>query len=177
MKRLIIAAVAASTVVFATPALAETVHFSGKRAVECSITGADTTIRFGDLSNLGAATPQNTGNVTVFCNQPFKATVTSQNGYLKLQTTDHNNDSNSETDFTSHGNPQFAAGLNYGLVIPAAGTFGSQYLTAGTGVTTPQLPAVNITGSASYDTIPGSKPLLGGTYSDTVTVTLATQGV
>jgi spore coat protein U-like protein len=177
MKRLIIAALAASTVIVGTPAMAETVHFSGKRAVECSITGADTTIRFGDLSNLGDATPQSTGNVTVFCNQPFKATVTSENGYLKLQTSNTANNSNSETDFTSHANPQFAAGLNYGLVVPGAGTFGSQYLSAGVAVTTPQIPAVNVTGSATYDTIAGSKPLLGGTYSDTVTLTLTPQGV
>jgi hypothetical protein len=36
---------------------------------------------------------------------------------------------------------------------------------------------VNVTGSATYDTIAGSKPLLGGTYSDTVTLTLTPQGV
>ena len=178
MKRLMIAALAASTIAVASPALAQTVNFDGTRAVECSITGYNGTVHFGTLDRNGASSPQSTGNVTVFCNQPYKATIESTNGYLKLQTSNSANNSNSETDFTSHANPMFTAGLNYGLDIPGIGHgLGSQFLTASTPVTTPTIPATNISGSTTYSTVANSKPLLGGTYSDTVTITLATQGV
>jgi len=178
MKRLMIAALAASTFGIAAPAMAQTVNFDGNRAVECAITGYNGTIHFGTLDRNGASTPQSTGNVTVFCNQPYKATITSTNGYLKLSTTNSANNSNSETDLTSHANPQFTAGLNYGLDIPGIGNgLGSQFLWANTPVTTPVIPATNISGSTTYSTVANSKPLLGGTYSDTVTITLQTQGV
>jgi spore coat protein U-like protein len=179
MKRLIIAALAASTVAVATPALAASVHFNGKVPVKCSISGETGTIQFGTLGTNGAASPVSTGTVTVFCNQPYTATISSANGYLKLKTSKTSNDSLTESNFTSRGNPQFDAGLDYGIVLPGIGTVGSQFITAGAnnGLTTPEIPATNVSGSASYSTIPGQLPLLGGTYSDTVTVTLHTDGV
>jgi spore coat protein U-like protein len=180
MKRLIIAALAASTVAVATPAMAESVFFHGQRAVECSVTGYTGNVNFGNLGRNGEASPVTDNGINVFCNQPFKVSLTSQNGYLKLQTTNANNDSKSETDFTSKSNPQFDAGLDYGLVIPSLGAKGSQYLTAGVNVagSLGVIPAIDFSGlSATYDTVNSSKPLLGGTYSDTVTLTLTPQGV
>jgi spore coat protein U-like protein len=181
MKRLIIAALAASTVVFATPAMAESVTFNGTRAVECSVTGYSGTINFGNLGRKGEASPVTDSGINVFCNQPFKVSLVSTNGYLKLQTTNPNNDSVNETNFTSKGNSQFDAGLDYGLVIPGVtGAKGSQYLPAGVNVAggLGPIPAVNLTGlTATYDTVESDKPLLGGTYSDTVTLTLTPQGV
>jgi spore coat protein U-like protein len=181
MKRLIIAALAASTVAVATPAMAESVFFHGQRAVECSVTGYTGNVNFGNLGRNGEASPVTDNGINVFCNQPFKVSLTSQNGYLKLQTTNANNDSFSENNFTSKHNSQFDAGLDYGIVIPGiTGAQGSQYLPAGVNVagSLGAIPAVNFSGlSATYDTVNSSKPLLGGTYSDTVTLTLTPQGV
>jgi spore coat protein U-like protein len=182
MKKLIVMALAASTAgMFAVPAQAESVLFVGNRAVECSVTGYSGTINFGALGRNGEASPVTDNGIDVFCNQPFTASLTSQNGYLKLQTTNTNNDSVSETNFTSSHNSMFNAGLDYGVVIPGVTTpQGSQHLTAGTPVggglgTIPALYANGLT--ATYDTVNSSKPLLGGTYSDTVTLTLTPQGV
>jgi spore coat protein U-like protein len=181
MKRLIIAALAASTVIVATPAMAESVTFKGNRAVECSVTGYSGTINFGNLGRNGEAAPVTDSGINVFCNQPFKASLISTNGYLKLQTTNPNNDSINETNFTSKGNGQFDAGLDYGLVIPGiTKAQGSQYLPAGVNVAAGLgvIPAVNFSGlTATYGTVKSDKPLLGGTYSDTVTLTLTPQGV
>jgi hypothetical protein len=179
MKYLFSAALVASAAMVAMPAHAASVNFVGSRAVECSITGYNSQVNFGNLDEMGGASPVSTGNVSLYCNQPFTASVTSQNGYLKLVTTNPGNDSiNGDGHvFTSQNNPQFAAGLEYGIVIPGAGTFGSQYLNAGTTYTTPTIPAVIANGSANYDTVPGSLPLLGGTYRDTVTLTLTPKGV
>lgn len=182
MKKLIVMALAASTAgMFAVPAQAESVLFVGNRAVECSVTGYSGTVNFGALGRNGEASPVTDNGIDVFCNQPFKASLTSQNGYLKLQTTNTNNDSIAENNFTSSHNTMFDAGLDYGLVIPGiTGPQGSQYLPAGVNVAAGLgvIPAVNFTGlTATYDTVNSAKPLLGGTYSDTVTLTLTPQGV
>jgi len=166
---------------FAMPAQAETVNFTGTRAVECAVTGYSGTINFGNLGRNGEASPVTDSGIDVFCNQPFKVALTSANGYLKLQTTNTANNSLSETNFTSQANPMFNAGLDYGLVIPGiTGAQGSQYLPAGVDVAggLGVIPAVSFSGlSATYDTVDSDKPLLGGTYSDTVTLTLTPQGV
>jgi hypothetical protein len=178
MKRLFVIALGASTAMLAMPAQAETVTFNGNRAVECSINGYDTVVNFGALGRNGEASPVTDGGIGIFCNQPFKASIKSQNGYLRLVTAVDANNSNSETDLTSHANPQFAAGVNYGLVIPGVGTVGSQYATANTDYNLGSHAAANYSGlTATYDTINSAKPLLGGTYTDTVVLTLTPQGV
>jgi spore coat protein U-like protein len=180
MNRLFLIAVGGSAL-FAVPAQAAdtTVTFSGSRAVECSVTGYTSAINFGNLGRNGEASPVTDDGINVFCNQPFLASLTSQNGYLKLQTTNLANNSASETNFTSVANPQFDAGLDYGIVIPGISTpQGSQYLNASTPAAGGPIPAVNLSGlTATYNTVTADKPLLGGTYSDTVTLTLTPQGV
>ena len=178
MKRLIIAALAASTFA-ATPAFAESVTFNGNRAVECSVTGYSGTINFGNLGRNGQASPVTDSGINVFCNQPFKAAISSTNGYLKLNGT-AGNVPTSEATLASPNNPGFNGGIDYGLVIGGVvnNLFSTKTATAGTVYTVGTLPAINIANtSATYDTIDSSNPLLGGTYSDTVTLTLTAQGV
>jgi hypothetical protein len=185
MKRLFVIAIAATTAMTAMPAQAadQSVTFVGSRQVECSISGYTGTINFGNLGRHGEASSVNDNGIDVFCNQPFTASLTSLNGYLKLQAANTANDSinGDGGNFTSGANSQFDAGLDYGVVIPGiTGAQGSQYLTAGTPATggLGVIPAVNFTGlSANYDTVESALPLLGGTYSDVVTLTLTPQGV
>jgi spore coat protein U-like protein len=178
MKRLIFAALAASTVMVATPALAETVNFQGTRAVECSVTGYSGTINFGNLGRNGESAGVNDNDIALFCNRPFSASVKSANGYLKLTTTDTANDSNDESDLTSTANPQFAAGVDYQVTLPLFGTHNSSEIAANSVVNLGHYAAADYSGqSVSYDTVNSTKPLLGGFYSDTVTLTLTPQGV
>ena len=186
MKRLMIAALAASTIAVASPALAGTqsVTFNGTRAVECSVTGYSGSINFGALGRKGEASQVTDNGINVFCNQPFTASLVSTNGYLKLVTPNDPTNGSVNGDagnFTSQKNPSFDAGLDYGLVIPGiTGVQGSQYLKAGVDVAggLGVIPAVDFSGlTANYNTIKSDKPLLGGTYTDTVTLTLTPQGV
>jgi hypothetical protein len=180
MKRLfVIAVLGAGTAMMAMPAQAETVNFQGSRAIECSITGYSSSVNFGNLDRTGVASPVTDNGIVFFCNQPFKASVKSDNGYLKLITGNSNNNSNSEADLTSQGNTLFNAGLNYSANFQDFGfTLNSTMATGGLAYNTPQLPAAYSSAfTVVYNTMPGSKPLLGGTYADTVTLTLTPQGV
>ena len=180
MKRLVVIALAASAALSAAPAYAgsQSVHFVGNRAVECSVTGYSGTISFGNLGRNGQASPVTDGGISLFCNQPFHASVKSTNGYLKLQTANSANDSQSESIFTSQANPQFDAGLDYQAAISGIGTVNSGMATGGTDYNLGNHAAANLSGGTiQYTTINSDKPLLGGTYSDIVTLTLTPQGV
>jgi hypothetical protein len=180
MKKLIVMALAASTAgLFAVPAQAETVTFNGNRPVECSVTGYDSVVNFNTLGRNGETSTYTDGGVGLFCNQPFHASVKSENGYLKLVTANDANDSVSETNLTSNANPQFAAGINYGLDFGGnIGVVGSQYAFANVDYNLGNHAAANITGqTVNYDTINSALPLLGGLYTDTVTLTLTPLGV
>lgn len=183
MKRIAILALAAA---IATPAAAqvtetESTAFTGNRAVLCNLDGVDALVDFGALGNKGAAAAQVDNQIDLFCNQPFTASLVSQNGYLRLNASNPAN-LGTETNPESGANPGFAAGLDYQATL-ISGSFSvtgdSSQITAATptqlgGV----LPAQNVNNAKiRYDTIPGSLPLLGGTYQDTLTITLTTQGV
>jgi opacity protein-like surface antigen len=187
MKKLMIVALAAS---IATPAFAQavtetnSVAFTGNRAVECDISGLDTSIEFGALGRRGAAGAETDNGVDLFCNQPFRAQLRSLNGFLRLNT--FVNPSNGTTEgtenFESQANPGFAAGLNYTATV----TLGSSSFTGdssqipggNTLVTLGNSPALDVNNaSIRYDTVAGELPLLGGDYSDTLTLVLTTLGV
>jgi hypothetical protein len=181
MKRLFVIAIAATTAMTAMPAYAgdQSVVFQGNRAVECSVTGYSGVINFGNLGRTGEASPVTDNGINVFCNRPFTASIKSLNGYLKLQDSHTANLPTSETTLASPANPGFNAGLDYGLLIGGVlnNTFSSKTATAGTSYTVSNLPAVDIAGAtATYDTFSGGNPLLGGNYSDTVTLTMTPQG-
>tara|TARA_R110000772_G_scaffold52955_5_gene121277 strand:+ start:474 stop:1082 length:609 start_codon:yes stop_codon:yes gene_type:complete len=183
MKKLLLA-VAASGLI-ATPALADPVNdtaetqFDGERAIECEIEGTDSFVDFGDLGRRGQASAQVDNGISVFCNQPSEASFTSKFGYLRLVATNPANDSNSESDFTSAANPGFSAGLDYSAEIVGFGlSSDTSALTASVPETVGPVPALNENGvRIRYDTIAESQPLLGGSYTDTLTVTLTTLGV
>lgn len=187
MKRIVLAALAASTV-FATPAFAAgttaeaSTAFTGDRAVVCNLTGVAATIDFGDLGNKGAAPAQTNNGIDLFCNQPFSVTLTSQNGYLKLHTTNGANNAIGEAGpFESAANPGFAAGLDYSataILGSTSVTGDSSQITGATPTFIGNSPALNVhNAKVRYDTIAGSLPLLGGIYQDTLTITLTTLGV
>jgi spore coat protein U-like protein len=186
MKRLLIVALAATV---ATPSFAQAVteiqstQFQGNRAVECDLTGIAQQIDFGSLGRRGQAGARTDGNIDLFCNQPFSASLKSTSGYLRLNAANPLNLSSETTaNFESLANPGFAAGLDYEATV----TFGSLSVTGDTsqiaaGVNTvlaPRVPAQNAqNASIRYVTKPGSLPLLGGDYFDTLTITLTTLGV
>ncbi len=181
MKRFLILALAAS----AAPAFAQVeeqaaTQFQGNRAVQCDLRGIAAQIDFGNLGRNGAAGPETDSNISIFCNQPFSASVQSINGYLKLNATNPLNLSTESTaNFESISNPGFAAGLDYTATIAALGVSAStSQINAGVDVTLGNSPALNQSGvSIRYDTVPGALPLLGGRYFDTLTLTLTTLGV
>ena len=186
MKRIALAALAA-TAVMATPAMAATAQqstaFIANRAIVCDLTGVAQQIDFGALGNLGAASAQTDNGINLLCNQPFSVNLKSQNGYLKLSATNPANLATGEAaPFTSGANPGFAAGLDYtatATVGPNTFTGNSSQISAGnTGINLGNSPAVSVTGATIvYNTVPGSLPLLGGDYNDTLTITLTTLGV
>lgn len=186
MKKLIIAAAA---IAFSAPAFAQAsdsseIDVGGNRTVECSINELPESVSFGDMGRRGQASAVSFNNIAVFCNQPSNVSITSDEGYLKLVTNNNNNDSLSESDFTSAANPGFSAGLDYSLTVPNFNNFGGPYsadtsfVTAGTPVTLSNVPALNDPNvRIVFDTIAEDQPLLGGTYNDELTITITTQGV
>jgi spore coat protein U-like protein len=175
-------ALAASTAgMFAVPAQAgdQSIVFQGNRAVECSVTGYSGVINFGALGRTGEASPVTDNGIDVFCNRPFTASIKSENGYLKLVDTHTNNLPTNEATLASPANPGFNAGLDYGLVLGGVlnNTFSSKSAAAGTTYPMGSHSAIEITdASAIYDTFSGGNPLLGGNYTDTVTLTMTPQG-
>ena len=182
MKKII--AIAALAAASATPAMAQSsftgsVDFTGTVPVECTVTGLQDTILFGQMGRRGQASSQVDSGIDVFCNQPSEVTFESENGYLALQTTNNANDSISETNFESAANPGFDAGLDYTTEVVQFGITGdSSQLQAATPVAVSPVPAINQNNlRLRYDTINASQPLLGGFYEDTLTITLTPQGV
>ena len=182
MKKLI--AIAALAAASSTPAMAQSsftgdVDFTGQVPVECTVTGLQDTILFGQLGRRGQASAQVDTGIDVFCNQPSEVTFESENGYLALQTTNNANDSISESNFESGANPGFDAGLDYTAEVVQFGIMGdSSQLTAGTPVAISPVPAINQNNlRLRYDTVNSNQPLLGGFYEDTLTITLTPQGV
>ena len=182
MKKLI--AIAALAAASSTPAMAQssfngTVDFTGERAVECTVTGLQNDVVFGPLGRRGQASAVVNTGIDVFCNQPSKVTFESENGYMALKTNNDANDSKSETDFESGANPGFDAGLDYEATLVQYNVTGdSSQLTAMTPVDIAPVPALNQNNlRIRYDTKNSNQPLLGGSYEDTLTITLTPQGV
>jgi spore coat protein U-like protein len=180
MKKIMFAVLASS--VFAAPAFAdfdEDISLTGTVAVSCTVTGLNPSVPFNALGQNGQVTAVTDSSINVFCNQPSTVSLESEDGYLKLQTSDTDNDSFSETNLISRNNPGFKAGIDYSATIPAFSLTGNTtQLTADTAVEYSQVPALNLTGlSIIYDTLDDATPLLGGTYQDTLTVTLTPNGV
>lgn len=182
MKKLLL--VAATAGLMAAPAIANAaggdVIFQGERAIVCDVTNLAPSVDFGNLGNKGQAVVQTMAGVGLFCNQPSDVTFESERGYLALIVTDANNASVSESDFTSINNPGFDAGLDYKAWIPSVGGIGADTSLLTAGVPSPALgiPAQNVnSANLKFDTINSANPLLGGTYTDKITVTITPTGV
>ncbi len=117
-------------------------------------------------------------NFDIICNTRSSVSYESDNGYLKLITTDPANDSVSETNLASGANSTFDAGLDY--VVDLDGTFPISTATLPASVDTvvsPNAPAINATGRTMNFTPVFGQQLLGGTYTDVFTVTVTPSGV
>ncbi len=176
------AMMALPTTAFADEPASAELDFTGERACECVVDLGQNAVLFGDLGRRGQAERQSI-RADVFCNQPSEVTFESENGYMLIQATNPANEPTdaSEVDKTSGANPGFSAGLDYSAFIPSEGLSadtGNPALLAGTPVSVGTIPAQNRNNvRVVFDTIAESQPLLGGTYEDTLTVTLTPQGV
>lgn len=182
MKKIMFAVLAgtmATSAFAAGPVIDSDVDFTGQRDIECEISGFADEVDFAGLGRRGAAAQISDTGIDVFCNQPSTVSLESENGFMKLRTNNDNNDADSETDLTSGANPGFSAGLNYKATIPAFGVTGdTSQITAGVPVSFAPVPALNLNNiRINYDTIAEDQPLLGGSYEDTLTVTLTPLGV
>lgn len=172
MKRILILAAMAS---MSTSAFAQStstdpvVNFEGDRAEVCEVRNFEASINFGALTNLGDGSAIS-DTVELFCNVQYTATVESDNGYLKLDTNIGDAQPTSQSDLTAQGYSGFAAAVDYQIstVLGTATTasIGSNTAVPLGGTQDP----INLTTTVTYDTIAGTKPLLGGTYEDTVSL-------
>lgn len=157
-----------------------TITFEGERAVECEVDGLEQAVSFGALGRRGQASAFVDTGVDFFCNQPSDVTFTSTNGYLKLNAGNPAN-LGTEANFESGANAGFWAGLDYTATIVGIGggiTGDSTLLTAGTTSPSLPIPAQNRNNvRLRYDTITAGMPLLGGTYNDTLTISVTPAGV
>jgi len=175
------AMMAMSTTAFAGPAAEAELDFTGERACECTVDLGQNAVLFGALDNNGDADVQSI-TADVFCNQPSNVSFESENGYMLLQASNPANEpvDASEVDKTSGANPGFSAGLDYNASISGTPvTADTTQLLASTPTVLPfVVPALNVSGvSIDFDTIAESQPLLGGTYEDTLTITISPIGV
>lgn len=174
MKKLLLAAVAMTAV--SSPAFAATsdnpvVSFEGERRTVCEVRDFDPTIDFGNLSNLGAGSSRS-DTLSLFCNVRFDAEVESDNGFLKLDTLVADAQPTSQSDLTAQGYSGFNAAVDYG-VTTVVGNANTTQISNDTPV---QLASsadpIDATTTITYATIAGTKPLLGGTYEDTLILTI-----
>lgn len=177
MKRFLIAT---ALVAVASPAIAAetttvngaTVAFSGNRATVCEIRDYNNDVQFGDLGEFGAATSV-TDNASIYCNVKFDASIKSSNGFLRLQTLDGQATPTSQSNLTAQGYTQFASALDYGVSVQGLGNANTAAIGANTAVSLGNnLPPISASAQLTYSTVVGTKPLLGGSYNDTVTLTL-----
>jgi len=179
MKKLVVAVAASG--LFATPAMAqvtETIDVDAEVTVVCEVSDLNTVVNFGELGRRGQAPRVRNGGVDAFCNQPSTVSLTSTNGFLKLNS--NTASTSDEQDFLSDANGglgQFAAGLDYQATVFGL-TGDTSDLTANTAVTFGAVPPLNLRNVAIiYDTIAGPLPLIGGDYSDTLLISLTPNGV
>lgn len=177
MKRILIAT---AMIAAATPAMAAetttengaTVAFSGNRATVCEIRNYENNVQFGALGEFGAATPV-TDTASIYCNVKFNASIASQNGFLRLNTTDSQATPTSQSDTTAQGYSQFASALDYGVSVQNLGSANTTSIGNSSPVSLGNnLPPISASAQLTYSTVISAKPLLGGTYNDTVTLTL-----
>lgn len=177
MKRILIAT---AMVAAATPAIAAetttvngaTVAFSGNRATVCEVRDYENTVQFGALGEFGAATPV-TDTASIYCNVKFNASIASQNGYLRLVTNDAGATPLSQSNTTATAYQQFASALDYGVAVQGLGSANTAAIGASSQVGLgSNLPPISASAQLTYSTVTSAKPLLGGNYADSVTLTL-----
>jgi spore coat protein U-like protein len=180
MKRILIATamVAAATPAFAaetTTVNGATVAFSGTRATVCEIRDYENNVQFGALGEFGAATPV-TDTASIYCNVKFNASIASQNGFLRLTTLDSGATPTSQSDTTAQNYTQFASALDYGVSVQGLGSANTTAIGANSPVSLgTNLSPISASAQLTYTTATSPKPLLGGNYNDTVTLTLTPQ--
>lgn len=113
--------------------------------------------------------------VDLFCNVRYTASVSSANGFLKLDTNVGDAQPTGQGDLTAVGYSGFAAAVNYQIQTDI-GTANTTLIGSNTPVPLGGLnDPINLQTTITYDTIAGSKPLLGGSYEDTVTLSITPQ--
>lgn len=174
MKRILILAAMASvsTSAFAATSNNPVVSFEGERDEVCEVRNFDATINFGNLQNTGNAGSQS-DTLELFCNVRYTATIESDNGFLRLDTTVPAAQPVSQSNHSANGYTGFSSALDYN-VATIIGTASTASISNDTPVALggTQDP-INLTTTITYDTIPESQPLLGGTYEDTLTLTIS----
>ena len=131
----------------------------------------------GVALDLTSGVPSST-NFDVICNTRSIVSYKSDNGYLKLITTDTANDSYSEGELYSVANPTFDAGLDYVIDLDGVFPISTDILPAGSDtVVSGNAPAINATGRTMNFTPVMGQQLLGGVYADVFTVTVTALGV
>ncbi len=171
MKKFVILAAMAAV---STPAMAATaqdpvVVFEGKRAQVCEVRNFQNTVNFGTLDNVGNGAAVS-DTINLFCNVRFTATIESDNGFLKLDSLVAAALPTSQSNHTAQGYSGFSSALDYQVqtVLGNADTslIGADVPVNLGGMQNP----INTSTTITYDTLPESQPLLGGTYEDTLTL-------
>jgi len=184
MKKLLL--IAATAVLAASPAMANPAGVGGTAPTSCSITGLPSTVSFTDLDLYGNATPVQFTGIDVLCNETSTIELTSANGYLRNDTMDSSywavDESIGVNDLTSAGATGFNAGVNYTYsFVGGPVKFFTSFMTAGVPVVATGVAPLNFSGlTLEFATEPDTmapKPLLGGTHSDVLTVSITPTGI
>jgi hypothetical protein len=178
-KILILAAMASvSTSAFAgntTTSNGASVVFDGNRAQVCEVRNYENTVTFGALDNLGAG-GSTTDTLDIFCNTKFAASIKSTNGLLELSSGDPFATANQDT--TAAGYTGFASGVNYEVDFTIglfSGVADTSQIGRNSAIQLGVQNPINLPGSVTYTTLPGTLPLLAGDYTDTLTLTMTPQ--
>lgn len=162
----------------ATPALAAsgtsgapTVALDATVPTKCEVRDYETTISFNELGPKGSANVKE-DPLSIFCNVRFDAKLKSTNGRLKLNTGIPGAQPKPEGDNSAQSYSGFSSALDY-KVTTKFGARSTATLTSNVDSTLGLgLNPINDTDKITYETIPEQNFLLGGTYNDTLTLTL-----
>lgn len=179
-------------VLMATPAFAVvgetvtgTVNVDAERDCVCELQGFNADgiqfINFDEMGINGEADAQQLTELGLFCNLPADVSITSINGYLRLNTGNaaYQSIDGDNGDFSTPAAGDFAAGLDYQAEIVGLGLTGdTSQIDASSPEALGTIPPQNQSGvTIEFTTLPGTLPLIAGDYSDTLVVSITPQAL